>query len=242
MLLCRRLGLVATLAFFMAFFLAMARAPLAGAAGAAADEAGPPGPDLRAERAQALDSLRRAEAALELERLGAAVDWTKHTLSELQDFRDRAAAAIELQARFGIAVDWRQTSLPALRDIGLRATKSALLARQHGVTVDWRRYSLRQLEGLQRTMARLDLGHAPVDRGRVMPPERGLARNHRGGLADDPDALMEPGFMVEPATAWARLATPPDDVDGVLEPAFMPAAPPEMTLSPFMDGDAVLAP
>jgi len=227
-----RLGLAAALAVIVA------RATVAGAA---ADAPAARAPDLRSQRARALDSLRRAEIAGELQRLGGEVDWRRHSLSELQDFRDRAAAALELGARFGISVDWRRTTLPVLRDIGLRATQSALLASEHGVTVDWRRFSLRQLEELQRTMARLDPGRAPLDHDGLMSAGRLSAQGPARPGADDPDAVMEPAFTGEPARAWTRLAMSPDDIDGVLEPEFMPA-PPEMTISPFIDDDAALEP
>jgi hypothetical protein len=168
----------------------------------------------RSRHQREIEELQRQDLAGWLAYWGVPVDWSRHTLAELADWRDRIQAAAVLRDAFAVYVDWHGTSLAELTDMRLRAAKAAGIAGAYGIQVDWLRYSWADLEDL-----RQHIGHLAS----VRAPSGGVA-----GLGRRPgDALAAPAEFAGPGTrapsgASRRLLL--RDPDAIMEPSFAPKA------------------
>jgi hypothetical protein len=177
------------------------------------------GPQREASGDVRADRQRRRDAAAELRRLGAEIDWRLASSGELNDWVMRAGRARRLAERFGVSVDWRSYGIPELADFEGRLTRAANL-RRYGVSVDWRLYTSAQMDELQ---ALVEKQHASGALQPVGPP-----------VATDAGLRFDPDDVLLPTTVAEELARDNDDDDDVMPPSIVgrPNRPEDRPLPP----------
>jgi len=197
----------------------------------------------RSRHQREIEELQRQDLAGWLAYWGVPVDWNRHTLAELADWRDRIHAAAVLRDSFAVYVDWQGNTLAELTDMRLRAAKAAGIAGVYGIQVDWLRYSWADLEDLRQHIGHLASVRAPsggMAAAIGARPGDGLATPGAFAASDtrapsgasrrlllrDPDAIMEPSFAPKGALAstapkgGGRGRSRVLDPDAILPPTF----------------------
>jgi hypothetical protein len=151
------------------------------------------------------DRARRRQAAAELHRQGADVDWRLASWEELSDWLARARRARLIHDRFAVDIDWRGYSLAELGDFEGRLVCVGEL-RSYGIAADWRLYSAVQLRELA-ALVRKQRASSPATAARS-------AGVPGAPFAFDPDAVLLPTTVAE------ELYRSFDD-DDVLEPTSL---------------------
>jgi hypothetical protein len=88
-------------------------------------------------------ALERQKIADEVREYGAYVKWREHSLSEMQDVRERCVLAYGLR-HYGARVNWEEHTVEELEEFGNRLQLREYL-RGKGVEVDWRRTSSKEM-------------------------------------------------------------------------------------------------
>ena len=94
-----------------------------------------------------IDTTERMNVGNRLTNMGYNVDWSKHSLAQMQDLETRIGISKRLLS-MGEDVPWQHKSLPELLDMQSRVEASKRL--QHmGQTVDWKTHSLGEMLNLE---------------------------------------------------------------------------------------------